>query len=784
MEAACVGGAGCVITWQEDPEGLRPGKGEGPGEGWSGAIAHHETDIWYSYVDWQNFDLVQDDNGVIMPIADYMESNEDGIPKVGVPLSIPVRLTDNAMCQLPDAYGNSDDPYCYIDFDGSGVEDSCAEGVQYNIDTPEGPDQTIYMCVAEDGRLMRGNTASTRTRTNLRGYDSTADAADGTDSGWVTLAYEESKGLGEEDDLEPDKIDMGKNIWYHTFDMYNPELVSQGMMLNQPAIYPDDFELGTLMGYDLVEEDVATWGIESPEGYFAMVDPDPIYSVVGLESTLYQTEIARRYSQITQPASWAGESGTVALAMYKQGIVRQGGPADVFGRRFIIPDTFDAGADNPFDYANMDCADGAWQFTDGLNPRYVKGLCMSSAQNLSATTLVDCEDGVDNCEPLDFPYDDLFSDIDKSDQPGGLPKMTEWRQCEDGLSFNVTSSGEVTQYTCDDTDLDDQSWENPYDLSKGHRGFMYGDFIMQMYAWSPNWEANIEAHDNYNLYVRRSFDGGTTWTTLPGAFSLPEGVDMPDVVADGTLTCEWYGVPGSETEFPACFTYGAGDFEQARNLSQLIGTHLTVLDPRFTGTDPSFLGDIVLDMVDGVLVDDGTVLYPDDVVDPSKFFATFEEGDTEEIAEGGEGLPMDMFYSRAINFGDDYELADVNADGVADVDPTDGEFEIFDKLEWHHDAQSAEAALRSNPGATLFYAIWNEFLEVEVEDDGISGTVLENSDAIVRRIMELADDGVTTPTGGDGDGGDGDGGGGGGGANRPDSPPGGKDVSSAGRKGR
>ena len=735
LEAACVGGAGCVVTWQEDPEGLRPGKGEGPGEGWSGAIAHHETDIWYSFIDWQNFDLVQDDSGNIVPLSEY---TDEGRPKPGVPFSIPVRLSDNAMCQLPDAFGNSDDPYCYIDFDQSGVADNCEYGVQYDIETPEGPTQTVYMCVAENGRLMRGNTASTRTRTNLRGYDSSADAYEGTDSGWVVLAYEESKGLGEEDDEDDaDKIDMGKNIWYHTFDMFHPELVAQGLILNQPAIYPDDFDLGDLLGYDLIEEDVATWGIESPEGYFGIIDPDPIYSVVGLDSTLYQTEIARRYSQITQPASWAGESGTVALAMYKQGIVRQGGPADIFGRRFIIPDEFNPAEDNPFAYTNMDCADGAWQFTDGSNPRYVLGLCMSTPQNLSAYTVVDCDDGLDNCEPLDFPYDDLFSDIDKTDQPGGLPKVTEWRQCEDGLTFNVT--GEATAYTCDDTDVDDQSWENPWDVAKGHRGFMYGDFIMLMYAWSPNWEANTEAHDNYNLYARRSFDGGTSWTTTPTSFSLPEGVDMPeDVVADGTMSCEWFGLPGAEV--PACFTYGAGEFEQARDLSQLIGTHDTVLDPRFTGTDPSFLGDITLMMVDGVLTDMGVLLYPDDEVDPGKYFATYEEGDTEEISEGGEGIPMDMFYARAINFGDDYELADTNGDGIADVDPTDGEFETFDKLEWH-DPHAEEADLRSNPGATLFYAIWSEYLETP---DG----QIYDSDAIVRRTMELGENGVTLPSGG------------------------------------
>ena len=50
MEVHCEASAGCVVTWQEDPDGLRPGEGHGPGEGFSGAVAHHETDTWYSYI--------------------------------------------------------------------------------------------------------------------------------------------------------------------------------------------------------------------------------------------------------------------------------------------------------------------------------------------------------------------------------------------------------------------------------------------------------------------------------------------------------------------------------------------------------------------------------------------------------------------------------------------------------------------------------------------------------------------------------------------------------------
>jgi len=38
-----------AITWQEDPLGLQPGEGEGPGEGSSGAKTSNGTDIWYTY---------------------------------------------------------------------------------------------------------------------------------------------------------------------------------------------------------------------------------------------------------------------------------------------------------------------------------------------------------------------------------------------------------------------------------------------------------------------------------------------------------------------------------------------------------------------------------------------------------------------------------------------------------------------------------------------------------------------------------------------------------------
>ncbi len=69
----CAAGAGCMLTWQEDPDGLRPGQGLGPGEGWSGAVAWQQTDIWYSHISQAEFDMVFSAEDIVdggIPMAD------------------------------------------------------------------------------------------------------------------------------------------------------------------------------------------------------------------------------------------------------------------------------------------------------------------------------------------------------------------------------------------------------------------------------------------------------------------------------------------------------------------------------------------------------------------------------------------------------------------------------------------------------------------------------------------------------------------------------------------
>jgi hypothetical protein len=704
------GAAGFMMVWQEDPEGLRPGQGLGPGEGWSGAVVNQQTDLWYSYISVADFETVQTSDDDETPVSIYEYVGET-MPKVAAPMSLPVRLTDNKMCKAIN-----DEPYCYIDFENVDTDGNliipddwatiarstdstlCTEVVQWI--NPGGV--PLDLCKTKDGRVLQGRVGASRPRVNVQPYDSTDDDVDVYDSAWVIMGAEESKALGEgsiEEELEPE--DIGKNMWYYTFDLLNPEVVMQGGMLNQPAVCGPQDE-------------------DCTEGEFFPMLEDEL-----LEVEFYETEIARRFSHFSQPIHQIGESGVSAVLIVKQGILNQGGPADIFLRRTVVPEEYECETDgdpetteyclfddqgepvNPYAYENMFCEDAEgnsqWVYTDGSNPRYVQGLCLSNMTNVSSGTIVSCDNGSsgDDCAAA-FPWDgqdDIGTD--------GFPKVTEWRQC-DGTGAIEGCDG--------DNDLDDQSWENPYDVAKGHRGFIDGDFIMMMYAWSPNWKANSVGNDHYNLYARRSFDGGVTWTTAPADLG---GVGEAGDESDPTV-CENYK-DGSEVT-TVCFSSGPGEFEQSRNLSQLVGNRETILDPRYSPT----AGIKMLPITD--LKGIGFEGYEDDVRDPSKFFMVYETGDNTTVAEG-EAVPLDLFYSRATIWGDDYDLVEYEKDTEIELG--------FDWLEHDRDDLSGEASNTANGAGTFYYAVWNQWQE-EIGEDGHEE--VHESDIMFRRIMYVDDE--------------------------------------------
>jgi hypothetical protein len=298
---------------------------------------------------------------------------------------------------------------------------------------------------------------------------------------------------------------------------------------------------------------------------------------------------------------------------------------------------------------------------------------------------------------------------------------------------------------------DDESWYNPWDVAKGHRGFLSGDHIMLQYAWSPNEYANSVGRDTYNLYVRRSFDGGQTWTTTPASL---DGTDpdnnpaTPAVVADGTTTCEVYrgpvygdtGIPGLAPRTPPlCTAYAAGALEPARNLS-LIRTKLTpfpypsrtVLDPRYSPTGGLLKHASTAFVLSGTaVVPQAPYAYPaGDLRDPSKFIISYDDGDNRTVASGAEAEPLDMYYTQASNWGDDYTGATVTV--------ATGTFTTLQRLNLLG-TNASESSVVANPDGSFMYSIWNQWQWSDPTDylDGSYDSEEVNEDAIFRRIMFL-----------------------------------------------
>ncbi len=915
IETACVAGGGCAVSWQEDPEGLRPGEGEGAGTGWAGATTNSQTDIWYSFIEWEDFDILNDEGE---PLADNILDTGRPIPYV--PMMVPVRLTNNARCQTEDTtaqYCNGAAAIAY------GVKNQCVGTVNVALGN-QGNTQAICVVDANgSGELDTGdmpnvgNTAASRPRLNLQPRDSNADGA--TDDAWVIIIHEEDKGLGRfgfsnnvawdgsldntgtscgdpDTDLEDNCVeaDIGKNQWYISFALGTPQtsaseadiglvdnLVAQQNMYNAPEV---NWRTGTFYPPNNTAD---MWNFDA-DG-------------TDLNYSIFNTEIARRASLMSQSVAKAktGTSGLMAMPLFKEGTINQGGPADIMARRIVValdgggeacpievdadapvvadatlrmistggwrlqvtvtdfdgdPNTrlqlrnavtedlygspravnetgdsvtYNINADtwnqipcaiqvadwdvpsptfggwigvdttalpegescvgeippecntataalaaideanaNPYDFANMVCewydgeggvTRGTKLFTDGSNPYYPKGLCTAPAINLSARTPYTCEasggsDG--NCPGVadmtcvdDGQFGQLCLTTTDPEDNQQLDKLLSWYECPGSNGDNVGGTGaEMPEcYTEPDSallaaNLDDRSWYMPTEISKAHRGFLDGDFVSLIYAWSPNFKQNADGSDRYELYTRRSFNGGVSWTTTPSSFTASDGFAYS---GNGTVTCEtWRDGDGSLTDSHVCTEYGAGVPEQSRNVTQHKSMRVTTLDPRYTPTIASMPTAGELDWLLFEPID------PTDIRDPSRYFIVYETGDNTTVSEG-EAEPLNLDYGRAEVFGDhftvwseiDTNLSSVTEDcypsnphGTTDVAWAAGTgfCNEFDTMEGFPDALSEEASITSSAYGDFLYGVWGQF---NVDDNG----EFVDGDSMFRRIWYLDD---------------------------------------------
>ena len=627
------------IVWQEDPKGLLPGDGDGPGDGWSGANTHSKTDIWYSYIRLDDFALVD----YAYPVgghgdnADIVDLDPDlaGRVKALVPMSLPINVSDNEMCSLeniiPGGGGGEHD----FDGEGEGTHRYCGtmEGIgtaeepgsnalcAYTVEKANPQGEIHNVCVTADGRLLDGNTGASRANLFLQPYKK----SDGTKSAWVIIGYEESKGVGsppedeggcgdeatttegeEEGHDDVYRPDMGKNVIYHSFDFANPPVAQGGGIVN----LPETDELGNPVY--LVDEFGAL--LLDWKG-----DPQLAY------------ENARRVRFVTQPKSKAGASGTVLVALYRQGEEGSGKPADIFMRRMAAP-----ASGNPYAFGNFH----------------------SGVQNLSSV------------EPTEL-----------------------WQD-----PFDATKPVKMLRWGWSHSNLADRSAKTPYSDARAHRGALIGDELLLGYSWTPNW--GRAANDKYDFYVRRSFNGGQSFTTDPSDFEPIEHavVFRVPLIDEASQTVFW-------DEDVVTTVYGPGHAEPPRNVSNLRNNRMSVLEPRLVKT-PGTITDLY----------GNPTGYPEDVRDLSVYQLAYGlEINQTELPDGTPQLPMDIYYSRTRDKGQRFESVLVTPQSGSGK-PQEG----WNPLAQDKPEQGA-AQLRQTPDGSRMYGIWLE------EGDG-------GSDIMFRRV--------------------------------------------------
>ncbi len=649
-------GAGFATAWQEDPEGIRPGNCAGPGHGWSGATASHKTEIWYSYVSMADFARV-DTNFVPGGDPDHDLDEVPGRPKALVPMSLPVRITENDAVNTDNLMVELDgDGYPVVGPDGHWIpimdDDGKHAGThRYAYELP-GLCESFYeftnnqgvekkVCVTAEDNLLDGDTGASRPNVFLQPYS----RPDGTKSAWAIVVYEETKGLGagepsHDDPLlgawdcacaaeDPDRYapDEGKNVHYHSFDFRQPEVVDRGTIVNHPEL------------------DEA-----SNPRYLVDEDGVLILDWQGQPQLAYHN--ARRPRLVQQGKGALGSSRTAALILYKEGRDGRGRPSDIKARRLVAPAT-----GNPYAAANIVCEE--WSQPPDQHA------CLRGARNLSSTT------------PLEIWVN---PDADP-DSNGDNQKVWKWAQ----TPANLTDGAEA----------------NPFEDARAHRGGIRGDFVIIGYTHTPNWGADRNGNDKHDFYVRRSFDGGVTWTADPLA---EEPIEV----------CQTFKNPETHEEEEVCDQVGPGQFQAAHNVSQLPNNKFTVGEPRIVATPGTIkVGGVWTGKPEDKQDKKVAYLSYGTVTNPKKDPVTGVQED---------GVPADLYFSFTQDRGQSYVLDEwvVNPD-------SDGPNAGTIVSSWFRlargEPEQGEAQLRSTPDGSRFYAVW-------LEEGGGAG-----SDVPMRRIL-------------------------------------------------
>ena len=290
-------GQGFAIAWQEDPEGLLPGEGEGPGVGWSGATTHHKTDVWYSFLSDADFEATAEE--VVLDESDPTDTRL----KVAKTFSVPAPVSNNNSCRL-DSSGTIP---AYCDTNLAPATPFCVSEESVTVQLGGGATDTGRFCVTEWGDVLDGDTGASRPNLD---FATVLDDSNNVVGARALLLYEETKGLCEEGHGCPDApYDVGKLIMYHHMpDFSAPQMVQRGDLLSQPVTTATTDPLLDPVGYPAPAEDPATLELEG----------------------LYENARRERFVVNSDPTN-----PVKMVVIYKQGWYNQGERADIFARRAI-----------------------------------------------------------------------------------------------------------------------------------------------------------------------------------------------------------------------------------------------------------------------------------------------------------------------------------------------------------------------------------------------------------------------------------------------------------------
>jgi hypothetical protein len=237
-------------------------------------------------------------------------------------------------------------------------------------------------------------------------------------------------------------------------------------------------------------------------------------------------------------------------------------------------------------------------------------------------------------------------------------------------------------------DLDASTGDNIFEDARAHRGLITGDFIALGYSYTPNWAvARYPDRENYEFWIRRTTDGGATWS------------EPVDLTSESTL-------------------------EVATRLG-LSEAGVNVKEPRIVKTPGNGPGCPSGDP------DDETTTRPSDCRDPKTFVVAWGTGtNVYELVGGAEDI--DIFITRSTDKGVTYEPYQLLAGAESP------EFNELDEK---------ESQLRPTPDGKTVFSVWNEVSE-ESGANGRFAIAIETEIPIEPEPDAGVPDGGTEPDGG------------------------------------